>query len=71
MKIMNNVDCAQEEALIFMGLPDVASIQGVMMDQMKAQMQKVISAMEPETMLKTLFPQQSEGLAGMQKIFWC
>lgn len=70
MKITINVDCTPEEARAFMGLPDVAPIQDAMMDQMKAQMEKATSAMDPETMIKTLFPQQSEGLAGMQKAFW-
>lgn len=70
MKITINVDCTPEEARTFMGLPDVAPIQEAVMDQMKTQMQKAASAMDPETMLKTLFPQQSEGLAGVQKAFW-
>ena len=70
MKITINVDCTPEEARAFMGLPDVAPIQEAMMDQMKGQMQKATSAMDPETVLKTLFPQQSESLAGMQKAFW-
>lgn len=70
MKITINVDCTPEEARAFMGLPDVAPIQEAMMDQMKAQMEKATSAMDPETVLKTLFPHQSEGLAGMQKAFW-
>lgn len=70
MKITINVDCTPEEARTFMGLPDVAPIQDAMMDQMKTQMQNAASAMDPETMFKTLFPQHSEGLAGMQKAFW-
>jgi len=70
MKITINVDCTPEEARAFMGLPDVAPIQDAMMEEMKTRMQKATAAMDPETMLKTLFPLQSEGLADMQKAFW-
>lgn len=70
MKITINVECTPEEARAFMGLPDVAPFQNAMLDQMKDRIQKAAAAMEPETMLKTLFPLQSEGMAEMQKAFW-
>ncbi|MGE4063912.1 MAG: DUF6489 family protein [Rhodospirillaceae bacterium] len=70
MKVTINIDCTPEEARAFMGLPDVAPFQNAMMDQLKDQMQKAAAAMEPETMLKTLFPLQSEGMAELQKAFW-
>ena len=53
-----------------MGLRDIAPIQEAMMGQMKSQMQKATAAMNPETIHKTLFPAQSEGVADMQKAFW-
>lgn len=70
MKITINVECTPEEARAFMGLPDVAPFQTAMLDEMKARMQKVATAMEPETVMKMLFPLQSEGMAEMQKAFW-
>lgn len=70
MKITINVECTPEEARSFMGLPDVAPFQNMMLDEMKSRIQKATAAMEPETMLKTLFPMQSEGMAEMQKAFW-
>jgi hypothetical protein len=70
MKITINIDCTPEEARSFMGLPDVAPFQNAMLDQMKDRIQKATAAMEPETMLKTLFPLQSEGMAELQKAFW-
>lgn len=70
MKITINVDCTPEEARSFMGLPDVAPFQNAMLDQMKERIQKAAAAMEPEAMLKTLFPLQSEGMAELQKAFW-
>lgn len=70
MKITINIDCSPEEARSFMGLPDVAPFQNAMLDEMKNNIQKATSAMEPEMMLKTLFPLQSEGMADLQKAFW-
>jgi hypothetical protein len=70
MKITINVECTPEEARSFMGLPDVAPFQNMMLDEMKSRVQKATAAMDPETMLKTLFPMQSEGMAEMQKAFW-
>jgi hypothetical protein len=70
MKITINVECTPEEARSFMGLPDVAPFQNAMMEEMKANMQKMGTAIEPEAMMKMLFPLQSEGMAEMQKNFW-
>ena len=70
MKITVNVECTPEEARAFMGLPDVAPFQNAMMDEMKDHIGKSTAAMEPEAMLKTFFPLQSEGMAEMQKAFW-
>jgi hypothetical protein len=70
MKVTINVDCTPEEARTFLGLPDVAPLQDAMMAQMKAQMEKAAAAMDPETLMKTIFPAQAEGLAEMQKAFW-
>ena len=70
MKVTVDVDCTPEEARRFLGLPDVVPLQDAMMAQMKAQMEKAASAMDPETVMKTLFPNMEGGLAGMQKAFW-
>ncbi len=70
MKVTINVECSPEEARAFLGLPDVGPLQNSMLDQMKSQMQKATAAMEPEVMLKALFPLQSEGMADLQKAFW-
>lgn len=70
MKITVDVDCTPEEARRFLGLPDVAPMQEAMLAQMQAQMEKAASAIVPETIMKTLFPNMEGGLAGMQKAFW-
>jgi hypothetical protein len=70
MKVNINVECTPEEARAFLGLPDVAPLQGAVLEQMKSQMQKTAAAMQPETIFKTLFPMNSEGLADLQKTVW-
>ncbi len=70
MKVTVDIDCTPEEARRFLGLPDVAPLQEAMMAQMKAQMEKAATAMDPESFMKTLFPNVEGGLAGMQKAFW-
>jgi hypothetical protein len=70
MKVTVNIDCTPEEARAFMGLPDVAPLQAQMMDMMKVRMEKAAAAMDPETIMKTLFPGQSGSLVDMQKAFW-
>lgn len=70
MKITVDVDCTPEEARAFLGLPDVAPLQEEMLTAMKGQMNKAAQAMDPETMLKTLFPAGADNMADMQKAFW-
>ena len=70
MKVTVNVECSPEEARTFFGLPDVVPLQGAMLDQMKAQMQKAATALEPETMMKMMFPNNAESFGDMQKAFW-
>jgi hypothetical protein len=70
MKVTINVECTPEEARAFFGAPDVTPLQKAMMDQMQSQMHKTAAALDPDTMLKTLFPVNSEGFVELQKAFW-
>ncbi len=72
MKVTINVECTPEEARAFMGLPDVAPLQEEMLDRMRAQMDSAAQAMDPEQVMKAVFPfgTGSEGFADMQKAFW-
>ena len=70
MKITVNVDCSPEEARAFLGLPDVTPLQEAAMAQMKAHLDKAAATMNPETVMKTLFPIGPEKIAEMQKAFW-
>ncbi|MBL8645237.1 MAG: hypothetical protein JNK21_14995 [Rhodospirillaceae bacterium] len=70
MKVNITVDCTPEEARAFMGLPNVAPLQESAMRQMQSQMEKAAQSMDPEALMKTLFPIRPENLADMQKAFW-
>lgn len=70
MKVTINVECTPEEARTFLGLPDVAPLQQEMMDGLRGQMDKAAQAMNPEQVMKTIFPMGTEGVADMQKAFW-
>ncbi|MEQ8735380.1 MAG: DUF6489 family protein [Rhodospirillaceae bacterium] len=70
MKVKINVECTPEEARTFLGLPDIAPLQQEMMDSWRSQMDKAAKSMNPEEILKTVFPVGADGLADMQKVFW-
>lgn len=70
MKGTINVECMPEEPRAFFGAPDVAPLQHAVRDQVKTQVQKAATALDPVAMMKTLFPVNSEGFADLQKAFW-
>jgi len=70
MKVTINVECTPEEARTFLGLPDVAPLQQEMMDGLRGQMDQAAQAMNPEQVMKTIFPMGTDGVAEMQKAFW-
>lgn len=70
MKVTIDIDCTPEEARAFLGLPDVAPLQDAALAQMKAQLDAAAKTMNPETVMKTLFPMGPDAVAEMQKAFW-
>ena len=70
MKITINVDCTPEEARTFLGLPDVAPMQEVLMEEMQRRMMENLKAMDPEQMIKTWLPVGMQGFEQLQKAFW-
>lgn len=70
MKITIDVDCTPEEARTFLGLPDVQPMQEALMQQIQERMTASLSAMDPETMLKTWLPAGVQGIEQLQKMFW-
>jgi len=70
MKITIDIDCTPEEARTFLGLPDVRPMQEEMMKELTQRMRQGLSAMDPETMLKTWVPATLQGFEQLQKAFW-
>ena len=70
MKITIDVDCTPDEARRFLGLPDVAPMQSMLIDEVQKHMMANLEAMEPETIMKTWLPLGLQGLESAQKLFW-
>lgn len=73
MKVTVNVDCTPDEARTFMGLPDVKPMQEALLKDLEDQLRANISAMSPESMMKTWLPtsmQGSDGTQNVQSMFW-
>lgn len=70
MKVSIDIDCTPEEARAFLGLPQVAAMQEAVMEKLQQQILQNLAAMNPESLLKTVFPAGLEGWEQMQKTFW-
>ncbi len=55
MKVNIEIECTPDEARTFMGLPDVKPMQAAVMAKLEAQMLEGISALAPDSVLKTWF----------------
>jgi Family of unknown function (DUF6489) len=70
MKFTVDVDCTPEEARTFMGLPDVKPMQDAMMQQVQDRMTSALSAMDPESIVRTWLPAGVQSMDQIQKMFW-
>jgi uncharacterized protein DUF6489 len=74
MKFTINCDCTPEEARQFFGLPDFQPMQEAVLSDMQEKMQKNMSAMDPENMMRMWFPQGAMGgmqaFTDLQKSIW-
>jgi hypothetical protein len=70
MKITVDIDCTPEEARTFLGLPDVAPMQEVLMKQVQERMEANLKALEPEALFQTWLPASLQGMEQLQKLFW-
>lgn len=69
MKITFNIDCTPQEARSFFGLPDVASMQDRMLQEMEAQMRKNMGAMDMESLFKGFLTGAGSGMERWQEMF--
>ena len=74
MKIKIDIDCTPQEARAFMGLPEVAPLQDVMMKELEKRLQDGLKSMEPEALVNAWMPGGlGGGLKGweeFQRQFW-
>jgi uncharacterized protein DUF6489 len=70
MKVNIDIDCTPEEARAFLGLPDVAPMQKVLMKDVQDRLAKAMSAMDIETLMRVWLPASIEGFEQIQKAFW-
>ncbi|HLI10192.1 MAG TPA: DUF6489 family protein [Alphaproteobacteria bacterium] len=70
MKVKIDIDCTPQEARMFLGLPDLTFIQQSLLADLEERMRHALTAMDPETVLKTWFPGGLQGWEQMQKAFW-
>ena len=70
MKIKLDIDCTPQEARQFLGLPDVAPMQDALVKQVQDRLMANLSAMDPETLVKTWMPVGLQGLEQLQRMMW-
>jgi len=70
MKIKLDIDCTPEEARAFFGLPDVRPMQESLIAELQGRISETMSAMDPETLIRTWLPAGIQGFEQMQKAFW-
>jgi hypothetical protein len=59
-----------EEARRLMGLPDVAALQGEMMEEIRKRMKAAVDTSDPEAMLRAWLPVGTQGFEQFQKFLW-
>src|ERR671926_1501336 len=69
MKITVDVDCTPDEARAFFGLPDVKPMQDQLLQEVQQRLSANISAMDPQTMIRTWLPATLEGFEQLQRAF--
>lgn len=70
MKISIDIDCSPAEAREFLGLPDVAPVQEMVLEEFKKRMSEGMAAMDPGRLFQTVFPQNTGAWEDLQKSFW-
>ena len=70
MKIMMNIEFSPEEARRFLGLPDVAPMEGELLNAYWDRMMEGISTIDPEATIKNWMSGNGSGIEEMQKAFW-
>jgi len=70
MKISFDIDCTPEELRGFFGLPEVKPMQDRLMAELEERMRANLTALDPETMLKTWLPAGLKGFEQLKEMFF-
>jgi hypothetical protein len=70
MKISFDIDCTPEELRGFFGLPEVKPMQDRLMAELEERMRANLTALDPETMLKTWLPAGLKSFEQLQEMFF-
>lgn len=70
MKLKFDIDCTPEELRGFFGLPEVKPMQDRLMAEIEEKMRAGLTALDPETMLKTWQPAGLKGFEQLQEMFF-
>lgn len=70
MKITVNIECTPEEARAFFGLPDLRPMQEAILRQVQEKVLANLSAMDPESIMKSWVPASLQGMEQLQQAFW-
>ncbi|WP_421784531.1 DUF6489 family protein [Hyphobacterium sp.] len=52
MKVKIDIDCTPQEARAFLGLPDVAPVNELMVKEMTKRMQENMASLEPDVLMR-------------------
>jgi hypothetical protein len=69
MKISFDIDCTPDELRGFFGLPDVTAMQQQLLKEVEERIRASLTALDPETMLKTWLPAGLKGFEQLQEMF--
>jgi Family of unknown function (DUF6489) len=70
MKLKFDIDCTPEELRGFFGLPEVKPMQDRLMAELEERMRANLTALDPDTMLKTWLPAGLKGFEQLQEMFF-
>jgi hypothetical protein len=70
MKLKFDIDCTPEELRGFFGLPEVKPMQDRLMAELEERMRANMTALDPETLLKTWMPAGLKGFEQLQEMFF-
>ncbi|MFO1352940.1 MAG: DUF6489 family protein [Gammaproteobacteria bacterium] len=70
MKVNVEIEASAQEMREFLGLPNIQPLQHDLLQALRDNMQKGMVGFDPLSLLRPLFPAQTQSLELLQKSFW-